>query len=408
MSVHRLLLLLLLPPCMCLPTDGAARLVSSRPVDNQNDCNVSYCSQNLTTECNKVYLKDNSTCFYLNCSNDTACKRLLEKIGRDGGPSQAKVAKPLLTTSASSPHAPGPTTTAPAPAPAPGPPPNAARDPDPQHPSSSGNSTSLNPLTSSNTNSSSANRQINPSINPVTPPIKNVPAPAASLKPENTSIVEAHLDTLGSDGVQATEASVNKTTATEINVAPEPPTTTPATTLATTNATTAPPPTTPTMTTTVTMTTATTPMTTTVKVTTTTPAPTTMKSSTVPQPASPTVATTSLTPFLPSTHSVTPAGGQNPSPTMPKPPQNHSIEQLPNPENKEKDQAGQAVVEAAGELLTIHVVNTSSLLAVLMFGLLFFIITVILFLRHAYESYKRKDYTQVDYLINGMYSDSGV
>uniref|UniRef100_A0A8C7VTI8 Uncharacterized protein n=1 Tax=Oncorhynchus mykiss TaxID=8022 RepID=A0A8C7VTI8_ONCMY len=26
----------------------------------------------------------------------------------------------------------------------------------------------------------------------------------------------------------------------------------------------------------------------------------------------------------------------------------------------------------------------------------------------AYESYRTKDYTQVDYLINGMYSDSGV
>ncbi|KAL7862766.1 hypothetical protein SRHO_G00117500 [Serrasalmus rhombeus] len=405
MSVPCLLLLLLLPPCLCLQTDGTARLVGSRPIDDQNNCDDSYCSQNLTTECNKVFLKDNSTCFYLNCSSDAACERLLEKIGRDGGPSQAKVAKPLLTTSASSPHAPdGPTTTPPAP----GPPPNAARDPDPLRPSSSGNSTSLNPLNSSNTNSSSANGQINPSINPVTPPVKNLSAPAASLKPENTSIVdEAHPGTLGSDSVQAAGGSVNKTTVTEIKVTPEPPTTAPATTLATTNASMAPP-TTPTMATTVTMTNATTPLMTTVKVTTTPPAPTTMMSSTVPQPAPSIVATTSLTPFLPSTHSVTPAGGQNRSATMPKPPQNHSVGQLPNPENKEKDQAGQAVVEAAGEPLTIHVVNTSSLLAVLMFGLLFFVITVILFLRHAYESYKRKDYTQVDYLINGMYSDSGV
>jgi uncharacterized protein with PQ loop repeat len=47
-------------------------------------------------------------------------------------------------------------------------------------------------------------------------------------------------------------------------------------------------------------------------------------------------------------------------------------------------------------------------LAVLLFGLLFFLVTVILFLTQAYKSYRRKDYNQVDYLINGMYSDSGV
>ncbi|XP_036423924.1 uncharacterized protein C11orf24 [Colossoma macropomum] len=407
MSVHRVLLLLLPLPCMCLLTNSTARLVGSRPTDSVDDCDTSYCAQNLITECNKVFLKDNSTCVYLNCSNDTSCERLLEKIGRDGGPSQASVAKPL-PTSASSPHA---LMTVP---PAPGPPPDAARDPDPedpdpQQPSSSGNSTSLNPPNSSDTNSSSANGQINPNINPVAPPIKKVLAPTASLKPETTSVVdEVHPGTPSSDGVPAAGANKNKT-ATEISTTPELPTTAPATTQATTNASTAPPPTTPTMTTTVTMTTATTPSTTTVKVTTTIPAPTTTKSSTVPKPAPSTAATTSQTPLLPSTHPVTPAGGQNPSPTTPKPPENPSVGQVPNTESKEKEQPGQAVVvEAAGEPLTIHVVNTSSLLAVLMFGLLFFIITVILFLRHAYESYKRKDYTQVDYLINGMYSDSGV
>uniref|UniRef100_A0A672JKK9 Uncharacterized protein n=1 Tax=Salarias fasciatus TaxID=181472 RepID=A0A672JKK9_SALFA len=52
--------------------------------------------------------------------------------------------------------------------------------------------------------------------------------------------------------------------------------------------------------------------------------------------------------------------------------------------------------------------DTASLLAVLLFGLLFFLVTVAVFVTQAYESYRRKDYTQVDYLINGMYSDSGV
>ncbi|KAG9334404.1 hypothetical protein JZ751_008154 [Albula glossodonta] len=52
--------------------------------------------------------------------------------------------------------------------------------------------------------------------------------------------------------------------------------------------------------------------------------------------------------------------------------------------------------------------DTASLLAVLSFGVLFFIVTVILFLRRAVESYRKRDYTQMDYLINGMYSDSAL
>uniref|UniRef100_A0A8C7MPJ0 Uncharacterized protein n=1 Tax=Oncorhynchus kisutch TaxID=8019 RepID=A0A8C7MPJ0_ONCKI len=62
----------------------------------------------------------------------------------------------------------------------------------------------------------------------------------------------------------------------------------------------------------------------------------------------------------------------------------------------------------AGGPLTRQLVDTSILLAVLLFGLVFFLVMVVLFLTQAYESYRTKDYTQVDYLINGMYSDSGV
>ncbi|XP_070788507.1 uncharacterized protein C11orf24 homolog [Pituophis catenifer annectens] len=51
-------------------------------------------------------------------------------------------------------------------------------------------------------------------------------------------------------------------------------------------------------------------------------------------------------------------------------------------------------------------VDVSLLLAVLLFGVLFFVTIVILFAIQAYDSYKKKDYTQVDYLINGMYADS--
>ncbi|KAG7281189.1 hypothetical protein CRUP_032892 [Coryphaenoides rupestris] len=55
-----------------------------------------------------------------------------------------------------------------------------------------------------------------------------------------------------------------------------------------------------------------------------------------------------------------------------------------------------------------QLVDRASLLAVLLFGSLFFLVTVAVFAMQALESYRRKDYTQVDYLINGMYTDSGV
>ncbi|XP_053837567.1 uncharacterized protein C11orf24 homolog [Vidua macroura] len=60
----------------------------------------------------------------------------------------------------------------------------------------------------------------------------------------------------------------------------------------------------------------------------------------------------------------------------------------------------------AAEPLTQYLVDESSLLAVLLVGTFFFLTVIVLFLMQAYESYKKKDYTQVDYLINGMYVDS--
>ncbi|XP_048463157.1 cell wall protein DAN4-like isoform X2 [Rhincodon typus] len=59
----------------------------------------------------------------------------------------------------------------------------------------------------------------------------------------------------------------------------------------------------------------------------------------------------------------------------------------------------------AGSLIK-HLADTSSLIAILIFGLLFFLVSIILFAQKAFESNKRKDYVQVDYLINGMYADS--
>lgn len=50
--------------------------------------------------------------------------------------------------------------------------------------------------------------------------------------------------------------------------------------------------------------------------------------------------------------------------------------------------------------------SRSFLLAVLLLGVTLFFTVLVLFALQAYESYKKKDYTQVDYLINGMYADS--
>ncbi|XP_062917905.1 uncharacterized protein C11orf24-like [Mobula hypostoma] len=59
----------------------------------------------------------------------------------------------------------------------------------------------------------------------------------------------------------------------------------------------------------------------------------------------------------------------------------------------------------AGALIK-YLADTSSLMAILIFGVLFFLLSIILFAHKVIESYKRKDYVQVDYLINGMYADS--
>ncbi|XP_051001728.1 uncharacterized protein C11orf24 homolog [Acomys russatus] len=58
------------------------------------------------------------------------------------------------------------------------------------------------------------------------------------------------------------------------------------------------------------------------------------------------------------------------------------------------------------EPLTPSLVNRMLLLVVLVLGVTLFIAVLVMFALQAYESYKKKDYTQVDYLINGMYADS--
>ncbi|XP_062949939.1 uncharacterized protein C11orf24 homolog [Cynocephalus volans] len=56
--------------------------------------------------------------------------------------------------------------------------------------------------------------------------------------------------------------------------------------------------------------------------------------------------------------------------------------------------------------LILPPVSKTFLLVVLLLGVALLIAILVLFALQAYESYKKKDYTQVDYLINGMYADS--
>ncbi|XP_016296556.1 uncharacterized protein C11orf24-like isoform X3 [Sinocyclocheilus anshuiensis] len=142
------------------------------------------------------------------------------------------------------------------------------------------------------------------------------------------------------------------------------------------------------------------------------------KQSSSPSPSpSGTNMSASISPSVPTTPSFTPStkliqtsaassDQKKPSQTMSKTSLSPSVVVSALP--KDIPKGDQVMIEVARDPLTSHLLNTSSLLAVLLFGLLFFVVTVALILKQAYESYKRKDYTLVDYLINGMYSDSGV
>ncbi|XP_049340169.1 uncharacterized protein C11orf24 homolog isoform X4 [Astyanax mexicanus] len=440
MNVHHLPLLLLLLPCVCsAAANGSASIVGHLVTSNMDNCVLSNCEKNFNLSCNKLVFWDKkSICIFLNCPSEKSCEQLLEELATKSQDVVKLLHEPrsLPTSfSQSDPDVPQPGIDAQTTAPN-------------FHPKavvgpSSAPSTSLpvvHPVDSSNTNSSSKNEPGGPGnppqVNTVVPSIKNITAPAATLRPETTP--SAPPKAVGSENFPTAGAK----TSPEIETTPEIKTTSgsspkvPSTAPTATNATVI---TTTTVSTSTTVTNATTftvaaitnttvttstpstiPVTTTVSTatnTTTVPLtvpvqpPTTAESTTMIKitTSSPSSATTTTPPpHLPSTHSVTPTEDQKPSETTRNPPEKPPTGQLPNTDSKARDQAGQGVLEAAGEPLTFHVVNTSSLLAVLMFGLLFFVVTVVLFLRHAYESYKRKDYTQVDYLINGMYSDSGV
>uniref|UniRef100_A0A4W5QH78 Uncharacterized protein n=1 Tax=Hucho hucho TaxID=62062 RepID=A0A4W5QH78_9TELE len=180
----------------------------------------------------------------------------------------------------------------------------------------------------------------------------------------------------------------------------------------------------PTTTTTLPTTTTTLPTTTTTHPTTTTTHPTTTTTThptTIPPPTTTTTTipqTTTPNITTPNTIDTSTVEEKNPSPTSLEVPsaqatsRNAIVPSTFTVEVSTKRLDGgtnRAIIDnVAGGPLTRQLVDTSALLAVLLFGLIFFLVTVVLFLTQAYESYRTKDYTQVDYLINGMYSDSGV
>ncbi|XP_017289420.1 uncharacterized protein C11orf24 homolog [Kryptolebias marmoratus] len=226
-----------------------------------------------------------------------------------------------------------------------------------------------------------------------------VPSKDSSLDPAPSATHKA--TSLGTSAVTAPRPSTSSTTTAPITTtAPHPST---ATTTTTTTTTTAPHPST---------------------TTTTTHPPTTTTAPTTPHPpttrSSTTTTTTKLLPTVRATVSVT-FSKTSPSLSAKKPttqtpsvnPPGATEPPIMNTTSARNSKSsastpGLAVVEAAGGALTRQLVDMASLLAVLLFGLLFFVVTVAVFVTQAYESYRRKDYTQVDYLINGMYSDSGV
>ncbi|XP_071344936.1 uncharacterized protein C11orf24 homolog [Trachinotus anak] len=257
-------------------------------------------------------------------------------------------------------------------------------------------------------------------VSPVPQPTAPLPSTSTGLPPAahtgaTTSTSTNTSTTAQPDGTlfKATVLVMSTTTTSSTTTTAKTTTTTPTTATTTTTTTT------PSSTSTTTTTTATTTTTTTTpSSTTTTPhPPTTVKATTTLTNATTTVAITTTTGTKktpPSLSAATPQPntlrtGMPPSQTTT--PSSVIATSASTSANRNEPVASGtrvAMVEVAGGALTRQLVDTASLLAVLLFGLLFFLVTVAVFVTQAYESYRRKDYTQVDYLINGMYTDSGV
>ncbi|KAG7329467.1 hypothetical protein KOW79_007641 [Hemibagrus wyckioides] len=431
MNVHHVALLIFC--CVC-ELSSAVRIVANQTTENPDDCNLLSCP---SQPCTRVFFSEkDSTCIFLDCDDDgKSCDVFLAELGgkiQKEGPNRKNTSDPLQ------PPSPSPKSTA-------SPPPTAppasttttaatlslsAPVAHPEVKQHLGNSTTPDPRFSSNTSSSSQEgdqgqvqnkteqngvlgqalsntskaealkpvvmsstqngppgqvqnmttqngHQGQPSVEPPTPTPTSPPVPVASKGAGNisSSMPKEQNGTRMNKTGQTTTTTTTTTTTSDTPALPTNSTTANATTLTSMTVT---------------------PTSSTTSKVTSLPSTTQTQPTSTPLPTPPPPPPSSRSPASsPSVTPSTPPPGKNPSPTSSRAPD------VTSDQNK-------AIEETAGGELTSHFVNTNSLIAVLIFGLLFLIVTVILFLRHAYESYKRRGYTQMDYLINGMYSDSGL
>ncbi|XP_051740457.1 salivary glue protein Sgs-3 [Ctenopharyngodon idella] len=388
MSVHPILVLLpilglLVLPCVPNHLENGLKLVANLTVNNSAECDDKLCST--VENCSMAILnEEKSLCFLISCPNNTqnsSCGNVTNLIHLLAKPESVHVDN------------------------------NDTRELVPPQLSSSTTSSQSSPDGSSSNVIQPSTTEANISISSTSTTTK-----PATLQYDSTTKATTNLQTTSTEKATTVNAVPKPAITETIPTTPDMPSTTTTTPKPTT--TTTPKPTT----------------TTTPKPTTTTPKPsstttsTTTTSATVAQtiipkqPSSPSPSGTklsvSISPLVPKTppsNSSTKPEQTSPiptssdeklTPTTPKTSISPSVVAPKLPKDILK--GDQAMVEVAGDPLTSHLLNTSSLLAVLLFGLLFFVVTVVLFVKQAYESYKRKDYTQVDYLINGMYADSGV
>uniref|UniRef100_A0A4W5MP39 Uncharacterized protein n=1 Tax=Hucho hucho TaxID=62062 RepID=A0A4W5MP39_9TELE len=417
MTLHLLLVLspilgLLVLPCLSSHVASQFSIVASQTMTEKTHCSEA-CSRNTTCD-HAVFWKEESTCFFLTCPNCTNCNSIsvADLIREQETDISVFKREAERTTNSSSSITPS----------------------ESQHKNPTAHKLAVSNKANQTTQTSALNETHSTSHHSdagqaptvVDSPVVStastmiaVPMPTpkkgtATTVPETThkSKVQSPLTTTATS-VKLESTPTAQTTPPaipQIMTTMESETTT--TTTMTTTTTTAMPSTTNTTTTAMpstTNTTTTQPTTTTTTIPTTTT--TTIKTTALPSTTTPKTTTTADTPTNEE---------KKPSPTIPKAPsslatsRNSMVPPTATAEvsTKRLDEGtntNRAIIDVvAGEILTRQLVDTSALLAVLLFGLLFFLVTVVLFLTQAYMSYRRKDYTQVDYLINGMYSDSGV
>ncbi|XP_016375214.1 mucin-2-like isoform X2 [Sinocyclocheilus rhinocerous] len=368
MTVHPVLVLLpilglLVLPCAPLPLENGLRIVANVTVDDPGECDLKYCPEGEV--CWKAIVNTKqSVCFLISCPNNTqnfSCENvtnfndLLVELG-------------VITN-------------------------------DSIHVGKNQTDKSALPYQSAGTSSSSNGTQPLPTEPNVSISMTSTTTDPATLQINFTTITTTNLQTTPTEKAATTDAVAKPAITATIPTTPAVTSTTTSTPKPTT---TSPKPS---------------PTTTSTTTTTTTVAQTIIpKQSSSPSPSGINMSA-SISPSVPTTPSFTPStkliqtsaassDQKKPSQTMSKTSLSPSVVVSALP--KDIPKGDQVMIEVARDPLTSHLLNTSSLLAVLLFGLLFFVVTVALILKQAYESYKRKDYTRVDYLINGMYSDSGV